>query len=86
MSIKISILYSTNKVDGAEVDGSTVGQCLNQLVEQFPAIKEEIFDKHGKLLDHLCIFVNGKTTIPEGLTTPVKDGDELHIVPIIGGG
>ena len=67
-----------------EVDGDTVGECLKKLVEQFP--KLELFDKNGRLLDYFGIYINGESTYPKELDMPVKDGDELSIVLMIGGG
>jgi len=69
-----------------EVNGNTTGECLKHLVEQFPAIEKEIFTEDGNLLEYLTIFVNKELAFPEELTTPVKDGDDIHIIPLIGGG
>lgn len=78
--------HLTNNGDVVEVNGSTVGECLNQLVEQFPAAKEELFDKDGNVLSYIDIFVNGKSSYPEELAKPARDGDELYILRAIGGG
>ena len=67
-----------------EVDGDTVDECLKKLVEQFP--KLELFDKNGELLVYIAIAVNGELAYPEKLNKPVKDGDELGIIPMIDGG
>ena len=86
--IKISAMLHqyTNGQSVAEVSGSTVGQCLDHLVKQFPGINEGLFDKNGKLHSYYDVYVNGKSAFPEELTKPVKDGDELHLVSVIGGG
>ena len=88
MSIKVKmsemLRYFTAIQDIVEVDGSTVGQCLDHLVKQFPGAKKWLFDKHGKL--RALIFVNGESTYVKELARLVEDGDELHIVLIIGGG
>ena len=91
MSIKVNInrqfLQSrTTDWTTVEVSGNTVGECLHHLVKQLPAIKKKIFNKDDKLLDWICIFVNWKDTFPEPLAKPVKDGDEIHIMPLILGG
>jgi sulfur-carrier protein len=69
-----------------EVKGSTVGECLNGLVKQFPRIKPMLFDKQGGLLKYVDVYVNGESSYPEELAKPVKDGDELHITLTIAGG
>lgn len=90
MSIKINIhpffSHLTNDQDVVEVNGSTVGQCLEQLIARFPETKNWLLGKDGNLLRLVDIYVNGESAYPEELAKPVKDGDELHIVVIIAGG
>jgi len=76
----------TNSIEAVEVNGSTVGGCLNNLTKQFSGMEKMLFDKNGKLLSYVGIYVNGEDAYPEELAKPVKDGDELHIIYIIGGG
>lgn len=77
-------LASDQKV--VEVKGKTVGECLNQLVRQYPAVKDRLFDEKGKLLKPVDIYVNGQSAYPEELARKVKDGDELYIMLVIAGG
>ena len=90
MSVKINIhpflSQHTNNQDVVEVNGSTVGQCLEQLVGRFPGLRQWLFEKNGKLNRLVEIYVNAESSYPEELAKPVKDGDELHIVIIISGG
>ena len=90
MSIKVNIhqnlRHLTDGLDVAEVSGNTIGQCLEHLVKQFPNIKKGLFDKHGKLLNYVDIYVNGESAYPEELVKSVKDGDELSLILIIAGG
>ena len=88
--IKISIpAYMrsfTNNMEVVEVNGSTVGECLNHLVKQFPGMKKQLFSKNGNLFENIIISVNGESAYPEQLAKPVKEGDELNILLIVGGG
>ena len=90
MSIKISIpsymKSYTNNTEVVEVNGSTVGECLNHLVKQFLGMKKQLFSKKGSLFENIIISINGESAYPEQLTKPVKDGDELNIMFVIGGG
>jgi MoaD family protein len=90
LNVKINIHRSfsrfTNGQTIVEVNGNTVGQCLNELVKRFPQLKRKLFEKDGTLSRIVDIYVNGESAYPEGLEAPVKDGDELHIVVIISGG
>ena len=90
MSVKINIhpalSYLTNNQDVVEVSGKTVGQCLEQLVTRYPELKGWLFGKNGKLSNVVEIYVNLKSSYPEELAKPVKDGDELSIILVISGG
>ena len=90
MSVKINIPSYlrpyANNMEVVEVNGSTVGKCLDHLVKQFPGIKKQLFSKNDKLFEYINIFVNGESAYPEQLAKPVKDGDKLRVLFIIGGG
>jgi molybdopterin converting factor small subunit len=45
-----------------------------------------VFDKKGKLHNYIGIYVNGEDAFPQQLAKAVRDGDEIHILYIIGGG
>ncbi len=72
--------------DAVEAEGDSVGECLSNLVGRFPMLSETLFDRQGRLLKHVEIYVNGKTTFPQELAAPVKDGDELSILLLLAGG
>ena len=90
MSVKINISpllkHLTNGVKVTEANGSTVGQCVEHLGEQFPEIKQALFDKTGKLRSYIDIYINNESAYPNELAKPVKEGDELSIALTIGGG
>jgi molybdopterin converting factor small subunit len=69
-----------------DVNGATVGECLKEMVSRFPAMESKLFDKKGRLLNYIEIYVNAKTSYPEELAMSVKDGDELTITLMIAGG
>ena len=96
MSIKVHLylglprLASTEDiVDIIEVNGDTVGQCLDLLVRDFPDIRKSLFDENGRLLDRIDIWVNDMPAYAEGLDRPVKDRDEIYLFAsklVVGGG
>ncbi|MBN1106328.1 MAG: MoaD/ThiS family protein [Deltaproteobacteria bacterium] len=90
MSIKIHV-HKTHRqfTDGQEVidtRGNTVGQCLRDLVKQYPGMEKNLFVKNGKLNPLLEIYVNAESAYPEELAKRVKDGDEIHITLMLSGG
>jgi molybdopterin synthase sulfur carrier subunit len=90
MSIKVRLNPILQKLTGGqevvEVTGHTTGECLENLESRFPVIKQMIRDNQGQLRHYCSILVNSKSTHPEELTTPVKDGDQIDIVVFFGGG
>lgn len=90
MSIRINIPSYlqpyTNDVEVVEVSGSTVRECLDQLIGQFPGMGKMLFGKDGKLLDYVSIYFDGDFVYGDDLAKPVNDGDELNLLYIIGGG
>ena len=90
MSVKINVYYFlphlTDDREIVDVTGTTVGECLNQLVERFPKAKQWLFGKDGKLSKFLDIYVNLEDTHPDELNYHVKDDDVIHIVMHLTGG
>jgi len=90
MSVKINIpMFLQQSADGvkvAEVDGATVGECLDDLIRQFPGMKEALFDNDGNLHYHLTIWINRESTSPDILTKPIEDGAELDVIRLFMGG
>ena len=70
-----------------ELQGHTVGTVLENLEEQFPALKPHIFTEQGALRPFVNIFL-GEENINDlqGAETPLKDDDRLLIIPSIAGG
>ncbi|MFC1899160.1 MoaD/ThiS family protein [Chloroflexota bacterium] len=68
------------------VDGNTVGDCLSLLVTEFPDLKEHIFSKENNMFEDIMIMINGESAYPNTEAQPVKDGDEMDIIHVIGGG
>ena len=90
MSINISIHRThrqfTDGLDSVEVQGNNVGDCLEDLIRQFPDMRNALFDKKGKLLNAVEIYINQKSAYPDELVKPVKDGDDIHITLMLAGG
>ncbi len=90
MSVTININQSLQTLTKGEktvkVQGRTVGETLNNLVNRYPDLKPLLFTKKGKLHSYIEIFVNKETSYPEELAKSVTDGDKIDIINIIAGG
>ena len=70
-----------------EVAGATVGEVLNSLMTQHPELKKHLYDASGKLRSFVNIFVNDEDIRHQQLeNTPIKEGDDISIIPAIAGG
>jgi len=69
-----------------EATGGTVGQCFNQLVQQYPGLKEKLFDKKGKIHHLVEIYVNQESAYPDELAKAVKEGDKIQVTLLLSGG
>jgi len=86
VNIHQALRHLINNQATAEVSGTTVGECLADLVRRFPGIEPKLFNKKGKLLNYIDIYVNLESSYPEELAKPVMDGDKLSITLLIAGG
>ena len=78
--------YLAGNNDVVETSGSTVGECIGQLIARFPPLRELIFYKDGQLQTFIEIYVNRKAAYPYELRRKVQDGDDIHLAITIAGG
>lgn len=90
MGVKVRIQKNLQGLVGlpemVEVNGNTVGECLNELVKKHPEIEKRLSGKNKGILDFVEIFLNGKSAYPNEVDKTVKDGDEIHIMLMFAGG
>jgi sulfur-carrier protein len=91
MSVRVRIPTPLRRFTaGAEevgVAGTTVASLVEDLERKHPGIKERLCDEQGRVRRFVNIYVNGDDIrFLSSLETPVKDGDEVSIVPAIAGG
>jgi molybdopterin converting factor small subunit len=79
-------MHLTDQNREIEVKGTTVRECLKDLVRQYPGVKPLVITRNGRLLRTMDIYINGQSAYPGEMAKPVKDGDFLQIVNIVFGG
>jgi adenylyltransferase/sulfurtransferase len=70
----------------AEVNGTNVRDCLDHLVDSFPALRSRLFEGDGEVKSYIEIYVNQRSCYPHELTRPVEDGDTIQVLEAIAGG
>ncbi|NWF92217.1 MAG: MoaD/ThiS family protein [Syntrophaceae bacterium] len=90
MAIKVHIHAThrqyTNGLEVVEVRGNTVGECLKDLIRQYPGMEKALFARKDKLHNVVEVYVNHTSAHPNELARPVKEGDEIHLVILLAGG
>ena len=67
--------------------GQSVGEALENLAKQYPALKSHLFNEQDELRPFINLFL-GEDHINDlwGLGTPLQEDDCLLLVPSIAGG
>lgn len=69
------------------ISADTVGGVLQQLTDQYPGLRQHLYDDEGQLRAYVNVFLNKEDVRNlDGPETAVTDNDELTIVPSIAGG
>jgi len=89
VSVRIPVLLRAVTGGAGEVsaEGRTVAELIDNLEARYPGIKARLYDEEGQLRRFINIYVNAEDIrFLRGADTPLKDGDEVSIVPAIAGG
>ncbi len=77
----------TDEQETVQASGSTIGEIVETLDKTFPGLKERICDDEGNIRRFVNIFLNDEDIrFLDDKATPVKEDDEISIVPAIAGG
>lgn len=77
----------TNDAEVVEVEATTIGGAIEALQAQFPGIKERLVDEAGEVRRFVNVYVNEEDIrFLQNQDSPLKDGDEVSIIPAIAGG
>lgn len=77
----------TNNEEVVEVSAVTVGDAIVELQSRYPGIKERLVDDQGEVRRFVNVYVNEEDIrFLKNQQTPLKDGDEVSIIPAIAGG
>jgi len=78
--------YAGNNAEVA-VGGDTVGAALNDLAARHPDLRKHLYSDSGNLRAFVNVFLGPEDVRHlQGVNTPLKDSDQLRIVPSVAGG
>ena len=77
----------TGELESVSAAGGTIGEIIENLEKAHPGLRDRLCDDPGNVRRFVNIYVNGEDIrFLEDKATPVKDNDEISIVPAIAGG
>jgi len=66
---------------------TTVGEALAELWQAHVGLRDRVLNEKGQIRLHVNIFLNDENVRRlQGLDTPLRDGDEITILPSVSGG
>ena len=91
MEIAVRIPAPLKKLAGEQdvikSEGETVGEVLRWLTDTYPGLKERLRDEKGEVRRFVNIYVNNEDIrFIQNLQTPLREGDQISIIPAIAGG
>ena len=91
MAITVRIPTPLQKLTGDKAEiaaqGGTVKELIDNLEKSFPGFKDRLCDADGRLRRFVNVYVNEEDIrFLKQEATPLKEGDEVSIIPAIAGG
>ncbi|MBC7318145.1 MoaD/ThiS family protein [Candidatus Bipolaricaulota bacterium] len=76
-----------NPVELELPEGAVASQVVEALVARFPLLRPRFYDAQGQIHRHISALVNGVSIqYKKGWSTPISEGDEVVLLPPVGGG
>lgn len=78
---------STNSNAIVQCNGTTVSEIIADLTAKYPDLSGVLYDSDSKLHKYVNIYLaDDDIRYIGGLEAPVKDGDEITLLPAVAGG
>lgn len=77
----------TNGQSKVLLPANNVAELLDTANVAFPGFRDRVLDSDGEIKRFVNVFVNGVDVRSlQGKATPVRDGDEVSVIPAMAGG
>jgi sulfur-carrier protein len=78
---------ATENRDRVDVSARDIGTLLDELEREYGGLKGLVRNEAGEVHQHVAVYVNSEPIDGlGGLRTPLRDGDEVAIIPALAGG
>ena len=69
------------------ISGTTLDEAFQNLFDHYPLLRVHLYDEQGALRQHVLIYYNSDNIAwLESLDTPLRQGDQVHILQAVSGG
>jgi len=73
--------------DPLRVEGATLREALAALWEEHPRLRVHLLDEQGRTRKHVLIYYNADNIAwLDSLDTPLRPGDQIHVLQAVSGG
>ncbi len=91
MTVHVRIPLTLRRLTGheevVELSAGTVAEMIDGLHSRFNGIRDRLCDERGAIRGSVLVFVNDEDIrFLQNERTPLKDGDEISIIPAFAGG
>jgi molybdopterin converting factor small subunit len=88
INIPTPLRQYAGKQDSVDVGGRTVADALSQLTNRHPELRKHLYTDEGRLRSFVNLYLNDEDVryLSQKEATPIKDSDNLSIIPSIAGG
>ena len=85
--IPVQLRSLTNGQEVVTANGKSVLEIIEDIEHNHPGVKDRICEANGRVRRFVNIFVNEEDIrFLQNLETPIKESDEISIIPAIAGG
>lgn len=85
--IPVPLRKFTSGAEEVKATGNTISEIIDNLDRNYSGLKERLCEKDGHVRRFVNIYLNDEDVrFMQSLQTPVRDDDEVAIVPAIAGG
>ena len=91
MAVTVRVPMALRKLTGGagevEAEGANVKDLIENLESSYSGLKNALCEGDGKVRGYVNIYINDEDfRSMDGIETPLKEGDDVAIIPAIAGG
>ena len=89
-SVKVRLFHELRAAAGSSeitLTANNVGELLRTLVQKYgESARTVLFDSEGNIRQYAFVYINNTLQKPLDVSTPLKDGDVVLVIPPVSGG